>query len=67
MKHHIMISLGILMAAVFAYRFANAIVAPGFGLSELYLFGGIVLAGWLILAGLKERRAARAASDDQKP
>jgi len=63
MKHHIMISMGILMAAIFSYRLANALVAPGFGGLELYLFGGIILAGWLIFAGLKERRAARSSSD----
>ncbi|MEP1143212.1 MAG: hypothetical protein ABJH52_05795 [Henriciella sp.] len=67
MKHHIMIALGILMAAIFSFRLANALVVPGFGGLEVYLFGGIILAGWLIFAGLKERRAARAASDDQKP
>lgn len=59
MKHHIMIALGLLMAVIFGYRMANAILEPGLGLSELYLGGGLVLAAWLIFAGLKERRFAR--------
>ncbi len=65
MKHHIMIALGILMAAIFSFRMANAIVAPGLGVSELYLLGGIVLAVWLIFAGLKERRYAREQGQNQ--
>ena len=59
MKHHIMIALGLLMAIVFGYRMANAILEPGLGLLEIYLAGGLVLAAWLIFGGLKERRAAR--------
>lgn len=59
MKHHIMIALGLLMAVVFGYRMANAILEPGLGLLEIYLAGGLVLAAWLIFGGLKERRAVR--------
>ena len=59
MKHHIMISMGLLMAAIFSYRLANALLAPGFGGLELYLIGGIVIAGALIYGGLKARQAAR--------
>lgn len=59
MKSHIMIALGILMAIVFGFRAANALLEPGFGLREAYLFGGLFIAGWLVLAGLKERRHAR--------
>lgn len=59
MKHHLMIALGLLMAAVFSYRFANAVLVPGWGLSELYLLGGILIAALLIFSGLKERRHAR--------
>ena len=65
MKHHIMIALGILMAAVFSYRLANALLAPGMGLLEIYLFGGIVLAGLLIFFGLRERRAHKETSENQ--
>lgn len=59
MKHHIMIALGLLMAAIFSYRLANALLAPGFGISELYLIGGVCIAAALIFFGLKERRQAR--------
>lgn len=65
MKHHIMIAFGLLMAALFSYRMANAILEPGLGFHELYLLGGIVIAVWLIVAGLKERRYAREQSDDE--
>ncbi|MEM6653935.1 MAG: hypothetical protein AAGA72_17335 [Pseudomonadota bacterium] len=65
MKHHIMIALGILMACIFSYRLANAILTPGWGLPELYLFGGIVIAVVLIFGGLKERRYVREQSQNQ--
>lgn len=65
MKHHIMIALGILMGIVFSYRLANALLAPGFGFSELYLFGGIVIAGFLIFFGLRERRAVQDSSQNR--
>jgi len=61
MKHHIM--LGLLMAAVYSYRLAHALLVPGIGGREAYLAGGILLAAWLILAGLKERRAAKHRKD----
>ena len=64
MKHHLMIALGLLMAAVFSFRLANALVAPGLGVSELYLFGGVVIAAALIFFGLRERRAAREPSQE---
>ena len=55
MKSHIMIALGLLMAVVFSYRLANAVLEPGFGGRELYLFGGIIIAATLIFSGLRER------------
>ncbi|MEM9572221.1 MAG: hypothetical protein AAF996_12215 [Pseudomonadota bacterium] len=67
MKHHIMIALGLLMAAVFSFRLANAISVPGWGIAELYLAGGIVIASTLIYLGLKERRVAREALKDKQP
>ena len=67
MKHHLMIALGLLMAAVFSFRFANAVLVPGWGLSELYLLGGIVIGGLLIFSGLKERRQARDQASDKAP
>lgn len=66
MKHHIMIAFGLLMAIVYSYRMANALMAPGLGVSELYLAGGLVIAAWLIFAGLKERRHARSKSKPDK-
>ena len=59
MKHHIMIALGLLIGTIFSFRLANALLVPGFGLSELYLMGGVVIAAALILFGLKERHYAR--------
>lgn len=67
MKHHIMIAVGILMAAVFGFRMANALVTPGLGMSELYLLGGLLIAVWLIFEGLKERRHARDLARKQDP
>ena len=66
MKHHLMIALGLLMAVMFSYRLANAILAPGMGLLELYLLGGIILAAALIFGGLKERRHVREQAQDQE-
>ena len=67
MKHHLMIALGLLMAAVFSYRLANAVLVPGWGLSELYLIGGVVISGLLIFSGLKERRQAREQAPSEDP
>lgn len=64
MKNHIMIALGLLMAAIFAYQGANALLEPGFGGREAYVAGGLVLAGWLIYGGLSEWRAARKSRDE---
>lgn len=50
------------MTAVFSFRLANALLAPGLGILEIYLFGGIVIATALIFFGLKERRQARTQS-----
>ena len=67
MKHHLMIALGLLMAAVFSFRFANAVLVPGWGLTELYLLGGIVIGGLLIFSGLKERRQAHDQAPSEDP
>lgn len=60
MKSHVMISLGLLLAAIFGFRLANALVTLEFGFHEIYLLGGLGIAGWLIMGGLKERRAIQA-------
>ncbi|MEL6415565.1 MAG: hypothetical protein AAFQ15_11560 [Pseudomonadota bacterium] len=59
MKSHIMIALGLLMAALFSYRMANALLAPGVGWLEFYLFGGIIIAAALIFGGIRERNGPR--------
>ena len=61
MKTHIMLALGLLMAAIFGYRSAQEILAPGFGLREAYKFGGLLIAGLLLFQGLQAFRAERAA------
>ncbi|KCZ52661.1 hypothetical protein HY3_11390 [Hyphomonas pacifica] len=67
LKHHIMIALGILMGLVFAFRAAVAILEPGFGFREIYLLGGLVLSGWLIIGGLAEWRHARSLAKSDAP
>lgn len=44
---------------VFSYRGALALLEPGLGFKELYLAGGLFLAGWLILGGIAEWRHTR--------
>lgn len=52
-----MIALGLLMAILFSWRGALALIEPGFGFSELYNGGGLILAGWLLYSGISEWRA----------
>lgn len=63
MKAHLTLAIGILMAAIFAYRAANAFLEPGLGLLEAYVLGGLILAGWMMFSGSREllerRRASR--------
>lgn len=59
MKHHAMISLGLLLALVFSYRGALALLEPGLGVQEAYLAGGLILSAWLIKGGLAEWKFAR--------
>ena len=66
MKHHVMIAMGLLMAAIFSFRLANALIEPGLGVVELYLLGGVMIAAALIFFGLKERREARASSNSRE-
>ena len=54
-----MIALGLLMAILFSWRGAQALLAPGFGVAEIYNAGGLVLAGWLLYSGISEWRAER--------
>jgi len=57
MKSHLFISFGLLIAAIFFMRGLEALSVPGLGLSELYIAGGFLIAGFLIHAGWKERKA----------
>lgn len=57
MKAHLFIALGLLIAAIFFMRGLEALSEPGLGLLEVYILGGFLFAGFLVHAGLKERRA----------
>lgn len=59
MRAHLTLAFGFLLAAIFAYRGANALLTPGFGLGELYVLGGLVFAGWFIFSGSRELLARR--------
>lgn len=57
MKSHIFISSGLLIAAIFFMRGVEALAEPGFGVREIYVLGGFVVAGLLLRAGWIERKA----------
>ena len=57
MKSHLFISFGLLIGAIFFIRGLEALSEPGLGLREIYILGGFVVAGLLIHAGWKERKA----------
>jgi len=57
MKSHLLIATGLLIAAIFLIRGLEALNDPGLGLREVYILGGFLVAGLLIHAGLKERKA----------
>lgn len=57
MKSHLFISVGLLLAAIFIMRGLEALNEPGLGMLELYVLGGFLVAGLLIHAGWKERKA----------
>ena len=60
LKAHVMMACGLLMAAIYAVRLAAGFsLSDGFGLGEVYLIGGLGLAGALLWGGWKERRHAR--------
>lgn len=60
MKHHVMIAMGLLMAAIFSFLMANALVKPGLGIAEAYYAGGLLIAAFLIHGGWREWKAAKA-------
>lgn len=57
MKSHLFIASGLLFAAIFFIRGLEALSEPGLGLHEVYILGGFLIAGFLIRAGWKERKA----------
>jgi hypothetical protein len=61
MRPHIFLSFGILMLVIFVYRGIHALLSPGIGISEAYVFGGLVLSGWLMFIGSRELLAMRKA------
>lgn len=67
MRDHLTLAFGFLLAAVFAYRGANALLDPGLGWAELYVSGGLVFAGWFIFSGsralLVRRKHRKAATE----
>ena len=56
MKAHIFIAMGLLVAAIFFLYAVDVVRDPKFGLWELYVLGGFVVAGLLIRNGWLERR-----------
>ncbi len=64
MRHHAFITLGLVMLGIFLWRAVDALGRPGTGLEEVYIAGGVVLAGALIASGLRGLIAARRASRD---
>lgn len=57
MKAHIFMSIGLLLTAIFFVRGLEALTEPGLGFREIYVLGGLLLAGLLIHAGWQERKA----------
>lgn len=59
MRAHLFIAFGLLIAAIFFMRGLEALRTPGLGIRELYVLGGFLIAGLLIRAGLKDRKASK--------
>jgi hypothetical protein len=60
LKSHVMMAFGLLMAAIYAVRLASGFsLSDGVDLGEVYLIGGLGLAGALLWSGWKERRYAK--------
>jgi hypothetical protein len=56
MKSHLLIAFGILLACIFVIRGLEALSQPGWGLFELYILGGFILAGLVVRQGFKLRQ-----------
>ncbi|KCZ46022.1 MULTISPECIES: hypothetical protein [unclassified Hyphomonas] len=60
LKSHVMMAFGLLMIAIYAVRLASGFsLSNGVDLGEVYLIGGLGLAGALLWSGWKERRHAK--------
>ena|GEM_PF-6121271 len=59
MKAHIFIALGLLIAAIFFFHALDVVRNPSFGLWELYILGGFLVAGLMVRTGWLERRAGK--------
>lgn len=59
-KSHVMTAFGLLMVTIYAVRLASGFsLSDGVDLGEIYLIGGLGIAGALLWSGWKERRFAR--------
>ncbi|RAN41426.1 hypothetical protein [Hyphomonas sp. GM-8P] len=60
LKSHVMMAFGLLMIAIYAVRLASGFsLSNGVDLGEVYLIGGLGLAGALLWSGWNERRHAK--------
>lgn len=59
LKYHLMTAVGITLFVTFAYRLALAVAAPGLGLHEAYLVGGMLISAFVIRNGFVGWRETR--------
>lgn len=59
MKHHLFLVLGLVLAAIFAWRAADALAHPGIGVYEFYVAGGFLISGLLVWRGVQLWRQSR--------
>ena len=59
MKAHVFMASALLIAAIFFMRGLEVMAKPSFGLQEVYILGGFIIAAFLFRAGWKERKATR--------
>lgn len=54
-----MFATGLLMAAIFGYRLAIGLAEPTWGWHQLYLLGGLIIAGLLFKGAIAERQQTK--------